>query len=61
MTEEEIKDRNDWMDLALSRGRTLTNISNCLEFCKFSTMPNSDQPSFFRDIKRILDQAGYKF
>ncbi len=60
MTEEEIKDRNDWMDLALSRGRALTYIRDYLEFHKFSTMPNSFQPPWFTKIRRILNIAGYK-
>lgn len=56
-TTEEIK----LTESLISNHKCLIEIRDYLKCHKFTTMPNSYQPPWFTNIRRILNQAGYKF
>ena len=60
MNDEETKDYLKFMNLALSRGRALTEIKIFLESHNFSYHKNHNIPPWYSNIKRILCQFGYK-
>ncbi len=44
----------------ISKHNSLIEIRYYLKCHKWRTMPNSSQPPWFTNIRRILNQAGYK-